>query len=157
METGKLEHAKQTADALVAAFNAMDIPTILSFRSPCCLRTIVPRSLNILPASNNAFEKHRYQVRSVFANYKLDVHDVVEDVAARRIVMWLAARADTVDGPYESEYMWTMEFDESGEKIVAMRPMREFVDAVMKKEFGPKFRKALEQAKDRDEKGAGNS
>lgn len=79
---------------------------------------------------------------------------MVEDVAARKIVLWLAARADTAAGPYESEYMWTIEFDESGEKIVAIR---EFVDAVVNKEFQPRFRKALEQAKERDENGAGRS
>ena len=80
---------------------------------------------------------------------------MVEDVAARKIVLWLTARADTAAGLYENEYVWTLEFDEGGGKIVAMR---EFVDTVVNREFWPKLQAAMvEQARRGDGKEAEGS
>lgn len=54
--------------------------------------------------------------------------------------MWLSARADTAVGEYVNEYMWTMDFDESGRKLTQIR---EFVDTVVNKEFWPKLVAAM--------------
>jgi ketosteroid isomerase-like protein len=70
------------------------------------------------------------------------VHDIVEDRDARRLVMWLKARADTLAGEYVNEYMWTLDFDETGEKIVCMR---EFVDTIVNREFWPKVAGVLKE------------
>ena len=43
-------------------------------------------------------------------------------------------------GEYRNEYMWTMEFDERGEKLVRMK---EFEDTAMIKEFYPKLRESV--------------
>ena len=72
------------------------------------------------------------------------VHDVVEDTAARRICMYLRARADTVVGEYVNEYMWTLDFDESGTKITKVN---EFVDTVMNRDFWPKLQQAMKARK----------
>ena len=55
--------------------------------------------------------------------------------------MWLTARADTEVGEYRNEYVWNLEFDESGEMIVGWR---EFVDAGMK-DFFPKLQAAYRE------------
>jgi len=127
---------RQTAEAIVAAFNVMDIEEIMSFRSPSCIRHIVPTSLNQKPQDNARYLAELQKLKPIFDNFSLTVNDVVEDRESRRICMSLSARADTAAGEYINEYMWTMDFDESGRKLMQVR---EFVDAVVNKEFWPKL------------------
>jgi len=127
---------RATADALVAAFNRMDNDAIIAMRSPTCLRHFHPRSLGLPAQDNAAYKRNLDSMQSVFANFSLKVTDVVEDAAARKICMWLEARGDTAAGEYVNEYVWNMEFDEAGEKIVGWR---EFVDVGMARDFFPKL------------------
>jgi ketosteroid isomerase-like protein len=137
---------RQTADKLVAAFNDMDIPTVMSLRSPTCTRHLLPKSMNMPPQDNATYEKSLRSLTTVFRNFHLEVHDVIEDVAARKVVMWLSARGDTAAGEYVNEYMWVLEFDGDGdgEKIVASK---EFVDAVMQRDFWPKLQESMRMAR----------
>ena len=134
---------RKTAEALVAAFNAMDVPAIIALRSPACMRQILPATLKIPNTSNEAFRDHLDSMAKIFHNYELTCHELVEDVAARKIVMWLTARADTAVGEYVNEYIWTLEFDESGEKVVWQK---EYVDVGVARDFGPKLRERVSQA-----------
>lgn len=79
---------------------------------------------------------------TIFQNYELTCHELFKDAAARKIVMWLKAQADTVVGEYVNEYMWTLEFDEAGEKIVWQK---EFVDSVMVRDFWPTLRESMKE------------
>lgn len=137
---------KQTALAVVAAFNRMDVEAIISHRSPGCMRHILPSSLNLAPMNNTEYATQLQKLTAVFQNFDLTVHDVVEDREAHRIVMWLKARADTLAGEYVNEYMWTLDFDETGEKIIRMH---EFVDTVVNREFWPKLSAALKELRKR--------
>ena len=134
---------RQTADALVAAFNAMDVPAIIALRSPTCMRQILPATMNIPHTANDAFRDHLNSLTTIFQNFELTCHELVEDVAARKIVMWLTARADTAAGGYVNEYIWTLEFDAVGEQIVWQK---EFVDASMVRDFWPKLRESVKKA-----------
>jgi len=58
--------------------------------------------------------------------------------------MHLSARADTAAGEYVNEYMWTLEFDESGERIVGQK---EFVDVGVNRDFWPKLQAAIKERK----------
>ena len=131
---------RQNADALVTAFNAMDIPAILALRSSDCMRQILPASMKIPNTNNDAYSKHLYSVAKVYQNFELTCHELVEDVSARKIVMWLKARADTLVGEYVNEYIWTLEFDEAGDKIVWQK---EYVDVGMLRDFWPKLKEAM--------------
>lgn len=131
---------RETAESIVAAFNVMDISKIMSYRDPSCLRHIVPASLGLKPQANARFLAELQKLRPVFQNFSLTVHDVIEDREAGRICMWLSARADTAVGEYVNEYMWTMDFDESGRKLTQIR---DFVDTVVNKEFWPKLVAAM--------------
>ena len=134
---------RKTADALIAAFNAMDVPAIISLRSPQCVRQLLPASLKISNQSNDTYAQHLHSLVKIFQNFELTCHEFVEDVEARKMVMWLKARADTVTGEYVNEYMWTLEFDESGEQIVLQK---EFVDSNMVRDFWPKLKESINQA-----------
>lgn len=133
---------RQTALAVVAAFNRMDVEAIISHRSPGCMRHILPSSLNLAPMNNTEYATQLQKLTAVFQNFNLTVHDLVEDREAHRIVMWLKACADTLAGEYINEYMWTLDFDETGEKIIRMH---EFVDTVVNREFWPKLSAALKE------------
>lgn len=139
-----LTQQRQTADKLVAAFNSMDIPTIMSLRSPTCMRHLLPKSMKLPPQDNTAYERLLHSLKMVFHNFSLDVHEVIEDVEARKVVMWLSARADTAAGEYVNEYMWVLAFDETGEKVVEVK---EFVDAVMQREFWPQLQDSMRKAR----------
>ena len=133
---------KQTALAVVAAFNSMDVDSIISHRSPGCMRHILPSTLNLAPMNNTEYQTQLQKLIAVFLNFNLTVHDIVEDREAHRIVMWLKARADTLVGEYVNEYMWTLDFDDTGEKIIRQH---EFVDTVMNRDFWPKLSAALKE------------
>ncbi|KAK5112438.1 hypothetical protein LTR85_011547 [Meristemomyces frigidus] len=142
---------RKTADAVVEAFNRMDNEAIISFRSPDCIRYILPSSLGLKPTNNEQYKSQLDMLRPIFRNFSLAVNDVVEDEKARRICMWLSARADTAAGEYVNEYMWTLSFDDSGTKITKVN---EFVDTVVNRDFWPKLRDAMlaHQANQQSEK-----
>ncbi|KAH9845793.1 Cytochrome-P450 [Teratosphaeria destructans] len=131
---------RATAEALVQAFNDMDIDRIIACRSRDCRRIILPASLRHPPTDNQQYERSLRQLKAIFHNFELTVRDWLEDVPARRIVMYLQARADTEAGEYVNEYMWTLDFDESGERVVRST---EFVDAVVNVQFWPKLAAAM--------------
>ena len=133
---------KRTSLALIAAFNAMDIDAILSHRSPGCMRHILPSSLNIAPTNNTEYAQQLQRLFPIFSNFELTLQDCVEDREALRVVLWLKARADTLAGEYLNEYMWTLDFDETGERILRMH---EFVDSAVQREFWPKLSGAMEE------------
>jgi len=92
--------------------------------------------------NNTEYQTQLQKLIAVFLNFNLTVHDIVEDSDSHRIVMWLKARADTLVGEYVNEYMWTLDFDDTGEKIIRQH---EFVDTVTSRDFWPKLSAALKE------------
>jgi len=112
---------------------------IISLRSPECTNQILPRSIKQPLQGNAAYEKRLRFLHPIFENFSLKVEDLLEDIEARRICMWLYAKADTAAGEYLNEYVWILRFDESGKKIISQK---EYVDTLMQKEFYPKLQAA---------------
>ncbi|KAG8528245.1 uncharacterized protein KY384_007162 [Bacidia gigantensis] len=130
---------RRTAEALVAAFNNMDVDKIISYRSPDCTRQFIPSSINA-PQNNAAYAKTLHQLRAIFYNFSLKVTDILEDKDARRVCMWLTARADTAAGKYVNEYVWLLDFDGTGRKITTSK---EYSDTIMARDFFPKLQAAM--------------
>ena len=141
MVSSALTPQRHTAEAVVAAFNIMDVPAIMSHRAPNCTRTFLPPSMNIPPQNNTTYQASLQKLLLVFHNFSLTINDLLEDKEARKISLWLSARAETLAGEYVNEYVWLLEFNEEG-KITASR---EFSDSVMEREFYPKLRDAMQQ------------
>ena len=129
---------RQTATAVVAAFNEMDVDKIMSYRSPDCIRHFVPESIN-KPQNNSTYARSLHQLRAIFHNFSLTVSETIEE--GSRLCMFLSARADTVAGEYVNEYVWLLDFDENGTKILNTK---EYSDTLMAKEFYPKLQAAME-------------
>ncbi|OAL52782.1 hypothetical protein IQ07DRAFT_585887 [Pyrenochaeta sp. DS3sAY3a] len=142
---------RQTADAIVVAFNSMDIDAILGFRTPDCQRVILPASLNIAPQSNSAYRANLAAMNGIFTSFKLAVHDVIEGTSStsgestedqgastvhekKKIVMYISARGDTPVGEYKNEYVWKMGFEDGGERVCEWV---EYVDVGMARDFYP--------------------
>jgi len=131
---------RATALAIVAAFNRMDVEAVCSYHSPTCLRHILPSTLGFQPQDTAAYLASLRRLAQVFQNFSLTVTDILEDKEARRVSMWLKARADTLAGEYVNEYVWTLDFDETGMEVTATK---EFVDTVMVRDFWPSLQAAM--------------
>lgn len=119
----------QCASALeiVAAFNHnIDTQTIASYRGPGFMREVLPASLRQAPQDAHAFQRVLNMYRAVFRHYRLEVGEVVDDPVARKVCLWLTARADTAGGEYVCDMVWSLTFDEKGKKVVVWK---EFLDA----------------------------
>ena len=135
-----MSNQRQTAEAVVNAFNTMDVDAIISYRSPECMRYFLPLSMGLEPQDNATYAKSLHQLRGIFQNFSLTVTDIIEDKEARRMCLWLSAKADTAAGEYVNEYNWLWDFDETGTKITNSK---EFSDSLMAKEFFPKLQAAM--------------
>ena len=140
---------RQTALAVVDAFNRMDIDEIISHRSSDCMRYILPSTLGHSPTNNEQYAAHLRKLKPVFQNFNLTVNDVLEERESHRICMYLRARADTLAGEYINEYMWTLDFDETGTKITKVN---EFVDTGVNVNFWPKLARAMRDTQSAQQK-----
>lgn len=140
-----LSKERQTADAIVAAFNTMDIDTIISLRTSDCKRVFLPTSLGYNPQSNDAYRANLMGMKSIFTSFHVTVNDVIEGtsttpspegvaVERKKIVLFVSARGSTPVGEYNNEYVWKMAFDESGETV---NEWTEYVDVGMTRDFYP--------------------
>ena len=118
---------RRTAEAVVEAFNNMDVEAIVSYRSPECMRVFLPLSMGLPSQNNTTYFNSLIKLRAIFHNFSLVINDLLEDKDNRRICMSLSARADTAAGEYINEYMWLLDFDESGTKITRSK---EYSDTV---------------------------
>ncbi|KAL8811416.1 MAG: hypothetical protein Q9200_001819 [Gallowayella weberi] len=143
---------KRTALALVDAFNRMDVPAIIAFRDPACLRHFYPTAMAQNPQDTRSYAQSLTALHAIFRNFSLTIDELIEDSSnptRPRICMWLSAKADTAVGEYVNEYVWLLDFNETGEKIVRTK---EFSDNLMARDFFPKLREAM--GKERERKAA---
>ena len=131
---------RMTAEALVAAFNDMDVDRIISYRSPECIRKFLPLSMGLADQDNATYKRSLLKLRAIFHNFSLKINDLLEDDDANRICLSLKARADTMAGEYVNEYMWLLDFNELGTRITLSQ---EFSDTVMERDFSPKLKAAV--------------
>ncbi|CAO1596980.1 hypothetical protein XANCAGTX0491_000807 [Xanthoria calcicola] len=134
---------RRTALALVESFNRMDVPAIIAPRTPSCLRHFYPTAMAQPPQDTTSYAKSLQSLRTIFRNFSLTLDELIEDASnpqRPRICMWLSAKADTAAGEYVNEYVWLLDFDESGERIVRTK---EYSDNVMARDFFPKLKEAM--------------
>lgn len=136
---------RKTAEAVVAAFNNMDVDGIIAHRSPDCLRHFIPKSLGNSPQDNATYGESLRQLSGVFKNFSCTINDLLEDKQANRICLYLSARGDTVVGEYVNEYMWLLNFNESGEKITCSK---EYSDTALARDFFPKLKTAMTERRE---------
>ena len=137
---------RRTAESLVAAFNNMDVASIIAHRSPDCLRHFIPTSMGFPPQDNATYRDSLHQLSGIFHNFDCIINDLLEDKQANRICLYLTARGDTMAGEYVNEYMWLLDFDESGEKITCSK---EYSDTLLARDFFPRLKAAMTERSER--------
>ena len=102
--------------------------------APGYQRIILPRSLIYPPTSkeNAEYSSHLQELKPISRKFDLTVSEVVEDLPARKIVMYLTAHADSLTRVLSNEYVCFMDFNEGGAKITAWK---EFIDAGVDRDF----------------------
>lgn len=131
---------RQTADKLVAAYNAMDVSTIIALRTPDCQRVFLPSSLKYPPQSNDFFRQNLTAISAIFTSFKIVVDDVIEGFSTdgyARIIMYVSAFGESPVGEYRNQYVWKMGFTDDGALI---KEWSEFVDVGMARDFYPKLK-----------------
>ncbi|KAL8665338.1 MAG: hypothetical protein Q9168_007729 [Polycauliona sp. 1 TL-2023] len=101
------------------------------------------------PQDTPAYAKSLSSLLTIFRNFSLTIDDLIEDSsdpARPRICLWLSARADTAAGEYVNEYVWLLDFEEGGRRIVRTK---EFSDNVMARDFFPKLKEAMGRERER--------
>lgn len=62
----------------------------------------------------------------LFTNFNPVIIDITDDEKANKVAVWCRSTADSVVGPYTNEYVLTMHFNETCDKVVKFY---EFVDS----------------------------
>lgn len=92
--------------------------------------------------SNETYRAYFCAIAPFFHNFTVTLHDIVEDDAANKVVIWASSTAETDIGPYANEYMLVFYFNEAGDKIDRFL---EFVDASVSVDFFPRLREYIAQ------------
>lgn len=126
-----------TAMAFIGDFATLDVPTMLSRRTPDCIHTFSPASLGMPPKDNTQFGDHVTRLKGVLSSFPVTPTTVFEDEAQNAVIVHATSQAkfhDKVkdDGltdeqwTFRGEYVFMLTMDESGEKI---RSLTEFLDS----------------------------
>ncbi|KAI1262154.1 hypothetical protein F5Y18DRAFT_161562 [Xylariaceae sp. FL1019] len=128
---------RQTALAVIDAYNEWSIDAIMALRSDDCVQCILPKSLGRPEMTNEAYRAYFGAMIPLFTDFKVEIKDVFEDAAANKVVIWATSTASTPVGPYANEYTLMLYFNEDGSRVVRFN---EFVDSANSVTFFPKLR-----------------
>lgn len=127
---------RRTALAMVDALNRLDTRAVWNMRDRSCWREIYPKSMGMPAQDNDAAQRALNFILNTFKTFYISVHEIIEDVPARKVCLWVICTGTTVSGPWTNEYVWSMEFNEAGTHVVRWK---EFVDGISTKSLFPEI------------------
>ncbi|KAI1349545.1 hypothetical protein F5Y01DRAFT_183670 [Xylaria sp. FL0043] len=133
---------RQTALAVIDAYNKWSIDAIMALRTDDCIQQILPKSLGRPAMDNAAYKAYFSAFMPHFQNFTVTINDVYEDTQENKVVFWAQSEASTEIGPYTNEYVLIMYMNEAGDKITKFL---EFVDSSNSVNFFPKLREHIAQ------------
>ncbi|KAK7609331.1 hypothetical protein JOL62DRAFT_183639 [Phyllosticta paracitricarpa] len=117
-EMGQMSKQRQTALAIVDAMKRFDTRTVFELRERNAPREIYPRVLGAKTQDDEGMRNSLNLFRNVFRSLELTVVEIVEDLPARKVCLWLCADGHTVTGKYANDFVWCLHFNETGTKVV---------------------------------------
>lgn len=153
----------RTAKAYIGHFASLDPVLLASLLADNYTHIMAPASLGIRePLTKQGFLAHNANLRKVLSGFPVYPKKIVESESANSVVVWATSRTifrqeakvagereeekeeeEEEDWEYEGEYVFLLEMDESGEKVV--RTM-EFLDSKKTEEgIRPLVKKARER------------
>ncbi|PSR79371.1 hypothetical protein BD289DRAFT_485587 [Coniella lustricola] len=153
----ELSPRSKLATEMIGAYRSWDLDKIISLRADDCITTILPKSLEVPPMKNDEYKKFFSFSMPLFKNFNPKIIDIVDDEKANKVAVWCESTADSVVGPYTNEYVITMHFNETCDKVVRFY---EFVDSHRAKTHFAQLREwstAQEAAKAAGRRGSSDS
>ncbi|KAK7538242.1 uncharacterized protein J3D65DRAFT_602269 [Phyllosticta citribraziliensis] len=138
---GQMSKQRQTALAVVDAIKRFDTRTVFDLRERNAPREIYPRILGAKTQDDEGMRNVLNMFRNVFRSLDLTIFEMVEDLPARKICIWLHADGQTIAGKYTNDYVWSLHFNETGTKIVRWI---EFSDSLSTKRHFPELHGSAE-------------
>lgn len=139
-----------TANAIISGYNKWTMAAILAPRSPSCIHSILPSSLNRPARTNDEYAAYFEPILPAFRNWVLTVHYAVVDEVKRAVVMKVTSRANTDIGLYENEYMMLFWMTERGDQV---ERIEEWVDSAYSRNFlGKLWEHLAEKEEERSER-----
>ncbi|PSN69339.1 hypothetical protein BS50DRAFT_619966 [Corynespora cassiicola Philippines] len=129
---------KEGAEAFLNAFKTLDPDESVAFRADDCIQIFAPASLNPPPPkSNKEFSQHLENIRSIMDSFPIMAKEVNINEPGRQVVIWAAGSpvfgekakgkdSSDEEWAYTGEYIFILDFDESGKKI---KRIVEFLDS----------------------------
>jgi hypothetical protein len=123
--------------AFCAAFEMLDLDTLLALRTPDCRHTIAPSSLNFgRDMSNEQWAVHFSLLRGILLSFPVTPIEILENKMAQQITIWATSNAtfleaaktgnSTIDWSFHGEYIFILFLNPEGDKI---QRIIEFVDS----------------------------
>ncbi|KAI3318184.1 hypothetical protein HD806DRAFT_512762 [Xylariaceae sp. AK1471] len=133
---------RQTALAVIDAYNKWSMDAIMAVRTDDCIQQILPKSLGRPEMDNTAYAAYFSAVIPYFEGFTVTINELLEDAQENKVVLWANSTATTPVGPYNNEYMLVFYMNEAGDKITKFI---EFVDSAHSVTFFPKLREYIAQ------------
>ncbi|KAI1317017.1 hypothetical protein F5Y16DRAFT_160305 [Xylariaceae sp. FL0255] len=133
-------HRRQTALAVVDAYNKWSLDTIMAVRADNCIHQVLPRTLGRQEMDNATYAGYFGAMIPHFKDFTVTVDDIFEDAQENKVVIWARSTAETEIGPYANEYSLMLYFNEAGDKVTKFL---EFVDSQNSIIFFPKLREHI--------------
>ncbi|KAK8161982.1 hypothetical protein IWX90DRAFT_416978 [Phyllosticta citrichinensis] len=138
---GQMSKQRQTALAVIDAIKRFDTRTVLELLERNAPREIYPRILGAKTQDDEGIRNVLNMFRNIFRSLDLTVYEIVEDLPARKICIWLHVDGQTVAGKYTNDYVWSLHFNETGTKVVRWM---EFTDSLSTKRQFPELHGSAE-------------
>ncbi|KIW30681.1 uncharacterized protein PV07_06401 [Cladophialophora immunda] len=126
---------RRTAIAFLDTFKDLDLESNLALRTPDCVHTIAPATLNMKPSmSNEQFAAHLLSLKEKISAIPVTPKEIFE--GGNLVTIWATSKTTfreegkdedlTVDWSYDGEYIFVFTFNQAGDKI---QYILEFLDS----------------------------
>ncbi|KAL5396859.1 hypothetical protein PMIN03_012930 [Paraphaeosphaeria minitans] len=135
----QLSAQKDTAKAVIDAYNAWDIDRILAYRTPDCQHQVLPASMGRAAKSNDEYRAYLSTIMPLFSNFTVAVLQEIHDAETHTCIIHASSKAETEIGQYGNEYALILTFTEDGKQVTSFE---EFVDSAYSERFVAALAKA---------------
>lgn len=119
---------RSTAQAFLRSFEELDVDSNVALRTPDCLHSMAPASLNFPEAmTNEQFATHLRSLKSILAKLPVTAKEIFEHEGSNQVTIWATSNAtfreeakdedSGLDWSYQGEYMFILFLSRAGDKI----------------------------------------
>ncbi|GAD98459.1 hypothetical protein PTT_17281 [Paecilomyces variotii No. 5] len=126
------ENQVRAMHELFKGYDEYTVEGVMRARAPECTHGILPKSLGRETKNNEEYSQFFAAIAPIMKTFKVTVHRIVNDPEHRELVCYASGVGESPVGLYKNEYVFFLNFNETGEKITKIE---EFVDSAFAKEY----------------------